>query len=316
VTSSLYDEAGRLTRQVNERGAATTWNYGTNEAGEATVTTVQPDGATVVETAYRDEQPKSVTGTAVRARFHDYGADENGAWTVTYEGTDNGAPQWVKTYTDMLGRETAVVYPDGYRRETFYDSAGRPVRSADGWTTRLTGYNCKGEAFRSAVDMDVDGAIGLAGPDRITETDSGCGTFQGKKARWTETRVYDLTGSNRVAVTGKEWQSVDGTVAWTMAFGRTSRVDALRQPAAAARTETATGPDGTRVVSCYTNGLLKSVRRETAGGQVLAGQTFAHDAFGRVESRAETGPGGQIVQTRYGYDAGGLLTNETVDAGT
>ncbi|MEI6147775.1 MAG: RHS repeat-associated core domain-containing protein [bacterium] len=314
VTSSTFDQAGRLTRTVDERGFATVRSYGTNVLGEPVVTTVYPDHSTMVETSYLDGQPKSVTGDAVRARCYDYGVDEGGAFTVVYEGDDTNALQWTQTYVDMLGRECLVVHPDGYRKETLYDAAGRPVRESDGIGVRLTAYNGKGEAFRSAVDMDGDEVIGLAGPDRVTESDAGCGMFQGKPSRWMEARVYEVAGSGLPTVMSRQWQSVDGTVAWDIAFGRTGRVEVVRQPEAAARRETSFHPDGTRTVSCFTNGHLKSVQRQSATGQVIAEQDCAQDRFGRLSGQTETGPCGGGVQATYRYDAGGNVTGQTVTA--
>ena len=314
VTGTTYDEAGRLVRMVNERGNPTVLSYGTNACGEQVVTTVYPDGSSVVETAYLDGQPKAVTGTAVRAVCYDYGVDERGTYTTVYDGADTNATQWVRTYSDLLGRKSCVLYPDGHCSETFYDAAGRAVRETDGLTTRLTAYDGKGQAFRAAVDMEGDGTVGLAGPDRVSESETGYAMFQGKASRWIESRSYAITGSNTARVTGLRWQSADGVAVWDIAYGRTGRVELVRQPETASRTETSIRTDGRRTVSCYTNRLLKSIRQESPDGQFVSGQTFAHDVFGRLALCEETGPGGAVIQSRYGCDAGGLVTNEAVVA--
>jgi len=196
VESSRYDAAGRLERRVDARGGVTVYAYATNALGETVVTTTQPDGATVVETSYRDGRTKCVTGTAVRAVSYDYGADERGRYTVEYRGADTNATEWVKTWQDMLGRDCRVEYADGHAEETVYDGAGRVAAVRDGYTTRLTEYNDKGEAFRSAVDMDGDGRIQVGGTDRVTETESGFGMIEGREARWSRQYVYAEDGGS------------------------------------------------------------------------------------------------------------------------
>ncbi len=315
VTTASYDEAGRQVRAVDARGGVTTWAYASNSVGEQVVTTVFPDGGTQVETSYRDGQPKSVTGTAVRAQCYDYGVDERGTYTTVYEGGDTQAPQWIRTYSDMLGRSWLTVYADGYQVETRYDPAGRPVYVADGLTTRMTGYNAKGEAFRSAVDRDGDAEMDLAGDDYVSETLARVELFQGKPSYKNEQFVYANSGSATASLVAAQWRSLDGATSWSVAFGRTSRVDRIRASESAARRETVLAPDGTRTVSWFTNGLLKSVRQESSTGQVVAEQSYSHDGFGRLARQIETGPGGGVMQTDYRYDSGGNVTGQMVTAG-
>jgi RHS repeat-associated protein len=315
VTTSTYDDAGRLIRTVDARGAVTLRQYRTNALGERVVTTILPDGSTQVETSYLDGQLKSVTGTAVRAQFYDYGADEQGVYSVVYEGEDNSAAQWTRTYADRLGRAWLTLHSDGHRVETRYDRAGRMVSITDGLTTHLTAYNAKGEAFRSAVDMDGNAEVDLAGDDRVSETISRIESFQGKSARKNEHRVYAASGTVASSLAEEHWRSLDGATAWSVAFGRTNRVDTVRSPAHAARKETVTAPEGTRSVSWFTNGLLKRAERQAVGGQVMNAESYGHDAYGRVTNQVAIGPNGEEIWTAFHYDDGGNVTGQTVTAG-
>jgi len=314
VRTNESDAVGRQHRATDERGFATEWTYSTNAAGEPVVAVLNPDGSTHVETSYLDGRIKCATGTAVQAVFYDYGADDDGTFTIEYRGSDTNASEWIKTYADRLGRETKTIYSDGYGVETRYDRAGRAVNQSDGYTARLTEYNAIGEPEWSAVDMNSNGVVDRAGPDRVTRTAQGYGTIEGRAARKAETGVCDQDGSSAARVVSEQWQSLDGRTFWSIAFGRTSRVDVARNPAAAARTETATLPDGARTVSCYTNDLLKSVSRLATNGAVVSVIRYDHDALGRVACVTETAPGGQTRQTAVCYDAAGHVTNETVTA--
>ena len=315
VTHSAYDRRGRPVAETNALGGVTTYAYATNAAGERIVTTTFPDGATRVETSYRDGQLKSVGGTAVPPTCYAHGVDPTGLFQTVYYGPNTNASEWVRTYTDPLGRAFKTVYPDGYEETTTFDANGRATARSDGLTTVLTEYNARGDVLRTATDMDGDRQIGPGGTDRISETDSGYVTVPCPAHR-SASYIYPVAGSPAKQELGRRLRSVDGSQTWTIAFGRTNHSAVVRDLAHAARTETETAPDGTQAVSCYTNGLLTSVTRRARGGALVARVRYEHDGFGRVRTRTDTAPNGEPRTTTFVYDPAGNLSNTLVSVGT
>ena len=308
------DAAGRVLAQSDALGAETRWSYGTNDAGGRVVTVTQPDGGTRIESYYRDGRLWSVGGTAAAPACYEYGADEEGEFTVAYAGADTNAAQWVRTHRDRLGRVARVVYADGHEERWSYDALGRETRRSDGFVTRLTEYNARGDAWRRAVDLDGDGAIGLEGADRVTETETRCEVVAGRPCAVTVTRTYPTAGSAAARAVETRYAALDGTESWTVAAGRTNRTLIGRARAAAARSLTAIGADGTRVVELYTNGLLMAVERRDGAGGLVALERREYDNAGRLIGLHRTAPNGAERVERYGYDAAGRLTNLTLAA--
>lgn len=314
VTRVEYDKAGQMQRSIDERGFATTSRVDTNEAGERVATTVSPDGATRVETYYLDGQVKSVSGTGVPPVTYGYGADEQGTFTIEYRGVDTNAAQWSRTTTDRLGRLRSVTQADGYTRTTEYDTLGRPVSEADGQTLTVFTQDALGRVSRQALDMDGNGVADAGGNDRMSESETGYGRQEGRPVRWTVTRVWDTAGSSQPRETARSLSSLDGRTSWSIAYGRTTRVDVVRQPATVERRETTVAADGTRTIALYTNGLLATEWRETAQGEPFATRRQSYDGYGHVSRVEDIGPGGATRVTTYGYDAAGNVTNATVAA--
>jgi RHS repeat-associated protein len=316
VTYAVYDEAGRLVAETNELGYTTLHTYSTNSLGERQETLTYPDETTITTTYYRDGQLKARSGNASTPQFCAYGVDANGAFTIEYAGPDDQGPAWVKTYVNLLGQAWKTVYPNGYAVVTTYDSAGRPVKQSDGSTTTLTAYNDNGEAFRSAVDMNDNAEIDLAGSDRISETLSGYVLFESKPVRETVSRTYPTNNNAEAQVLSVSRSALDGSTSWSIAFGRTNRSDVTRNPATASRVETITAPDGTQNVSFYTNGLLKTAQRKSGSGTILSTTTYAHDSFGRLSQIRQPAANGQTLGTTFDFDAAGNVVTTLVSVGS
>jgi RHS repeat-associated protein len=314
VTRMEYDKAGRLRRSTDERGFVTTHSLQTNAAGERVVTVCGPDGATAVETYYRDGRVKSVSGTGVAPVCFEHGADEQGTFTLEYRGPDTNAAHWVRTTTDRLGRGRSVAQADGYTRTTQYDAQGRPSSESDGRTRTLFMHDALGAVSRQAVDMDGNGTADAGGTDRLSETETGYVLQEGRPARRTVTRVWDTVGSGVAREIARSVSTLDGRTSWSIAFDRTTRVDVVRQAATAERRETTVAADGTRTVAQYTNGLLDSLWRETAQGARITTRRQSYDAFGRLARVDDTGPNGTPRILTYRYDAAGNVTNTIVEA--
>ncbi|MEI6807911.1 MAG: RHS repeat-associated core domain-containing protein [bacterium] len=313
---SASDAAGRLVASTNELGDATTYAYSTNTAGGKVVTSTYPDGSTRIESHYRDNRLWSVTGTAVSPVYYDYGADAYGSFSIEYRGSSAEAVEWVKTYSDMLGNATKTVYSGGYTNLTFVDAVGRPIRNTDGQTTALREYDAKGEAWRSAVDMNGNNTIDLAGPDLVTESESCYAVFGGIACRQTITRAYPTNGSSSAITVASSLSSVQDSDSWSIAFGLTNHTTVARDRANAARTETTTRPDGTYTVSIYTNNLLISVSSYSSVASVLSVVNLSYDSLHRLASTMEPAANGETRTTFYGRNVAGAVTSVTVIAGS
>lgn len=316
TVSSVFDKSGQLLAVTNELGYVTTYAYSTNSSGGRVVTTTYPsNGVFKVETYLRDGRLASVTGTVVSAVCYDYGADSNGLYTVVYQGSTTNATEWVATYSDILGRGYKTVRP-GYTNMVYFDSAGRQIRSTDGFTTSLTDYNAKGEAWRSAVDMDGNNTIDVSGTDRISESESGYGTFGGKDVAVQTRRVYPTNSSASAVEIATSKSSADGLKAWSVSFNRTNVSETVLDRANNARTTTTTRPDGTQTVLYYTNNLLYTVVEKDSAGGTVATRTSSYDALLRLASTVEPAASGEQRTTTFKYNASGSVTGVTVTAGS
>ena len=314
-SANAYDPSGRLIAASNALGQVTRYGYAADPAGGRQVSITLPDGATRIETHYRDGRLRSVTGTAAAPEFHVYGADEEGTYSITYAGSDASAPEWVRTDTDMLGNERRVRYADGYEVTYAYDNYGRRVERDDGRVAALTAYDERGRAFRQAVDMNRNGIIDLAGDDRIGESVTRVANAYGTEVSITENRVYERAGDAAHTVASVNIAALDGSQAWTVSFGRTNHTRIARDPATVSRTETTTRPDGTRHIATYTNEQLVVEEAFSAAGERLSVRRRSYDALGRLAGLSESAANGETRLAAYQYDRLGNLTNESITVG-
>ncbi|MEW5733602.1 MAG: Ig-like domain-containing protein [Thermodesulfobacteriota bacterium] len=190
ASSSAYDSAGRLSSSTDEAGLVTTYAY---EQGGLKQTITLPGGATQISESFVDGSPKSATGTARAQQFMAYGVNGDGSqWTRVDVGAPD-SPMWQESVTDFLGRGLMTRKP-GYGNaeilsQSFYDKAGRLTRvSNTGSADALFEYNELGEMLRTGLDVNGNGQMDLAGPDRIQESDTSY-AFSGN-AWWRESRQW------------------------------------------------------------------------------------------------------------------------------
>jgi RHS repeat-associated protein len=314
VTRSAFDSAGRLTIATNELGSATTYSYSTNANGGQVMATTFADGNFRVENYYCDGQLQCITGTAVHPVYYEYGVDADGAYTVEYKGPAASATEWIKTYRNMLGRTWKTVYPGGYVQTITFDALGREAKTADGFTSALSAYNDRGEPFRSAVDMNGNSTIDLAGTDRITETENAYTMFDGKDVRQSINRVYPTSGDASPLTVSVSLAAVAGDETWAIAFGRTNHAQTVHSRATASRTETITRPDGTQSIGIYSNDLIRSVEEKDALGGSVASQSFTYDGFNRLQTTTEPAANGAMRVTTQRYNPAGAVTSVNVSA--
>ncbi|VFQ45093.1 RHS repeat domain-containing protein [Desulfoluna butyratoxydans] len=200
-TENHYDTAGRLDYIIGQDGLKTSYAY--SEDG-LTTTVIRPGGGTEITTRFKDGRIKSVTGTAVPARYYAYGVEEDGSqWTRVSHGEQDG-PMWETTWTDRLGRTVKAEKPgfDGVEiTRHYYDAKGRLVRTeTPGMADTLYVYNDAGEAFRTGLDVDGNRELVLGSADRITDSETLTKEVDG--AWWQEATqiVYAEEGSDDATV--------------------------------------------------------------------------------------------------------------------
>ena len=198
---SRYGRAGRLIEQIDPAGLVTRYTHVRNVA-----TTIRPGGATEITAYYLDGRVRSVSGTAVVARYYRYGVDPDGhQWTIAYSGKEN-SPRWERTVRDIAGRVVRVEKP-GFKgieaTRNIYDDKGRLIRiESPGRTATLYVYDSLGHRTMTGLDVDGNNQLILASHDRIATSVVGYRKIDGT---WWQQK--------KQAVLSRENSAVETTVA-------------------------------------------------------------------------------------------------------
>ncbi|MDE0838798.1 MAG: hypothetical protein OSB41_07045, partial [Kiritimatiellae bacterium] len=317
ATSSTFDKAGRLITTSNALGFATHFAVTNTPLSGRRESVLLPDGESQITEYYRDGQVKRISGSAVSPVFYDHGVTASGStWTRIYAGTNTLATQWVQSSFDALGNATNTVAPDGHQVSVEFDAFGREVRrSQAGLSAQLIQYDDRSQPVLSALDLNDNGSIDLAGNDRVSGSHQRVEIANGKAVLRSEAFVYPDFGSASPRTISTSLAAADGNDIWSISFGRTNHFRVVRDPATQRRTETTTRPDGTQLIQVYTNGLLLSTEARDADGVTLTQRLRSYDAFNRLAVLDEASPDGSRRLIRYRYDAAGQITNTTVNAG-
>jgi RHS repeat-associated protein len=326
IVSNKFNAAGQLVETIDAYGLKTTYTY-TN--GGRTISRALPGGATQVTDHYLDGRIKSVTGTAVTPRFHEYGVNADGSsWEKVVFGSSN-SPAWTKTTTDMLGRTVRVEKP-GFGQTVvtnsyLYNADGQLVRvtASDGHPDVLSEYNELGQQIRSGKDVNHSGQLELDSMDPISETRTSYVYDNG--IWWEETvqKTYNQDGSaipltnsiTRNAISDSGCGCGTSTSETIDLFGNKTVATVTVDPETKTVTRTVTTPDSTNnAVTLTVNGLLQS--RQTQTGQTY---TYLYDDLGRqigiVDPRTGTNTThyNTLGQIDYTEDAAGNRTTYTYD---
>ena len=172
VSSNTYDLAGRLISSLDSQCIVTTYRY------EGVASTTIRGGVTNATTRYLDGQAKSITENEIVKTAYDSGIDASGfRWTKSFSGpAGTNSPAWQKTTTDMMGRPVKTEKP-GYGGAVVattysYNTKGQLISTTQqpNNSTTLYQYNELGEQTRSGLDVNTNGVLDLAGPDRVNES--------------------------------------------------------------------------------------------------------------------------------------------------
>ncbi|MDD5679451.1 MAG: hypothetical protein PHW60_15895 [Kiritimatiellae bacterium] len=299
--TNQYDLAGRLTNSTDFAGLPTITAYSQDGL---TVTETLPGGYTRITERYKDGQVKSITGTAQMPQYYACGVNEDGTkYTAVYSASNN-SPVWVKTTTGLLGR-TAKVEKPGYSgtevTEYFYNSKGQLVKTTtSGKPDTLYAYDEMGNQIQSGLDINANGALDLAGLDRISESDTSYVSDQ--SAWWLQTvnRIYATdnsatpitNGITRQRLTGFSGNLVAETVAID-AYGNQTVSQTTVDRANQLSTQTTAVPNSSsNIVAVTVNGLMQSAT--TKSGNTAF---YGYDALSRRTGVSD--PRAGIATTHY-----------------
>lgn len=339
-----YDLAGRLILSQAFGVRTTSYTESIDASGETTKTTTYPDGGTKVEVFARDGSPISVSGSAALPLAYEYSLENGEVAAKTIKvGSSGETTEWSKTYTDFLGRRYKTVYPDGAVEAKYFNGQGQITRQvdADGVTT-LFAYNGRGEQEVVATDMNGNGVIDYAGPDRITKTISSVGTKTDAGASYTVNRLTTLVwpddSQDTPTTLAVVEQSTDGLHSWRTVAGQTTTTVTAVLPDGT-NTVTSTSPEGVATVKTYSGEQLLEVSIWHATLGTLSSETYQYDPLGRLQAStnarvgttsytywptgdvqsvttpkpdsSKSGPGYDPETTTYTYDAAGRIATVT-----
>jgi RHS repeat-associated protein len=293
LRKASYDTAGRLMNETNALGGVTTYTYTFDSSGQTVKTTTYPDTGQRVETYYQDGSLQSVTGSAAFPTYYDYGATNNSSWTKETKGSASGT-EWVKSYSDLLGRTWKTEYPGNAVSTNFYNIKGQLEKAVDlDGVTRLYTYNGLGQLDKSILDMDRNGA-GADAADRITRTTNDVIVLDELYQR---TRTYQTSDDGgEILVRERMISPYQKTI--DLSFGQ-GTTNIIAYPSSQQRTTTTKHPDGSQTVTLYTNGVLASVTRLDSSSNPLSSIHYAYDAHGRQYQMID----GRNGTNTYSYNA-------------
>ena len=337
VASNSYDLAGRLVRSVDQQGIVTTYSY---QQGGRITSTIRAGLTNVVE-KYLDGQVKSVKQNGLLQSCYVYDFNPNGGRrTTVYSGpAGTNSPVWTRTTMDMVGRTVKEEKP-GFGGAVLgtsyiYNTAGQLVqRTSTSQLPVLYSYDQFGRLFRTGTDVNGNGLLDLAGPDRITET-SWWNELDGQSNLWScqasllyagdgsatpvtnSIRKVQLTGLGGASVNGlleAQSSSIDllGNTTTSQTFvDRTARVvitvttvpdssNTASQVTVNGQMIATTGKTGVQTAYAY-DSLGRQIAAIQAGGGRMVGSYTTCNALGQVASTMDTASN----TTSYAYDSVG-----------
>jgi RHS repeat-associated protein len=171
VSSNTYDNAGRLAASVDAQGIVTAYAY--NGLSNSTMR----GGLTNTTVRYLSGSTKFTAENGATKTTYDYGVNADGSqWSKFFNGPDGlNSPVWQKTTVDSLGRGILVENPGfggvAVVSTSCYNHQNQLVKtSRTSAPDTLYSYNEIAEQFRSGLDVNTNGVLDLAGPDRVSES--------------------------------------------------------------------------------------------------------------------------------------------------
>jgi len=296
LETTAYDITGRVTSVTTPRGAAS-FDEIIDSNGHLMKTSALPDAGIKVETFAQDHSLLDTTGSGTHPMRYEYGVDVSGMFVKEIRlGSGGETTEWSKRYSDLAGRESKIVFPDGAQAQKFYNGQGQLIKDVDpDGVTRLYSYNGKGEQEFTAVDINRNGIIDTDGPDQVNQTISEVTTAHGVTVSRRSTISLSETGPVTVSMIEN---GADGLQNWETRYGLTTYRQ-ITYTGNATRLETVTAPDASYVISEYHSGRLASAVSFDNTGSQIRGTTYSYDGHGRSVRQTDARNG----TTSFTYDA-------------
>jgi YD repeat-containing protein len=287
---------------------------------------VLPGGFTEITEQYLDGKVKSITGTAVVAKYYDYGANADGTqWTKVTNAISTGS-NWVKTTVDTFGRTVKEERPGATGTivtSYFYNTQGLLTKTTStGNADTLYAYDDFNNQIRSALDLNANGQIDLSSDDRVSESEV---SYQSESGQWWSVATSKVYGDSEAVVTGisktrltgftgniiSERKNIDingNPTVSTASIDRTAKTIA----------QTVNAPDSNvDSVSVTVNGLLSSMSTSSS-----LSYSYSYDGIGRKIGDTDPRTGASVThynnkgQVDYVQDAAGKQTSFTYETST
>ena len=279
-------------------------------------TTNQADGETRIERLARDGQIIQISGSAVHGLRFDYTIERDGhKWVRTTKEIKldiNGkaTQEWSKIYRDMLGRLYKTERADGSISTIAFNRLGQRVSETDpDGVTVLYAFDDQSRQTERVVDMNRNGRIDYAGPDRIQRTERD--EVEVDNVLYHRTRQYQWKekGSNKPTLVSETLVSSDGLIQQQTLFPSRTQWQSTTTwqetaPDKLHRIETTVHPDGTETIRTFEEGLLISEQKTDPKGNQISSIDYLYDGQNRLVSQTDAFAG----TTEFKYNTQGKKT--------
>lgn len=325
-----YSPSGELVASIDPRDSVsrtTGFSEAINGFGRLEKSTTLPNTAVQKNVYHKDGTLYQEYFNGVLIREYDYAVvsdTHDGAnfyaktELVTKLGPNGETTEWVKTYTDMLGRVYKVETPDmdGLGTNglalTYYNSKGQRSKQVDpdGLNT-LFKYNDKGEL--EEVALSDDDAIDYSGTDRITQTTRSVldDPTNGEVIRETVSVWEDGQSTGTVIQTTDT--STDRLDVWTARYGQLTHLSRTYNGSGSV-TDIEARPDSTTATTTTLNGFRTGYTFSHPTEGTLVDFSYVPDDFDRLYT--ETNDLLSATTTYTYWDSGALKQVVTPESAT
>jgi len=319
-----YDVLGRVIAMTNALNGVTATSYFifTNGGGDVQSSTcyTYPNGGTRNVTNCSDGRVESITGTAAHGMEYGYGVEEDpeyGCW-VQYTAQTNltaiggTTTEWIKTYTDAIGRTYKTIYPNNATNESYYNEYGQLWKQTDpDGVATMTVFDNSTNNLDHAMGEYTIGALTSAaleigsydtppndlldalptleqdGIDRITCVTQMVAVASGSLPNAVQRDTYKWTNGETDGsgtLVSRMLTSADGLQQWDVTYS-SADVAATNYSSTSpgvSRSAVSVMPNRCSTVDSYSYGRLASSIDYDSTGAEIGGSTYGYDAYGRT----------------------------------
>jgi RHS repeat-associated protein len=321
VSRTEYADGGNTVHHIDPLGRRSTTRTEQRESGGQVTRSTGPSGEEVVETTTRDGRVLEVTGTGTAPLRYEYATESaDGKFTMRttqyrLDANGNDSGEFTRSWTDGQGRTIRQEDATGAATTYHYNAKGQLVRTTDpDGVTVLYSYNARGEQEMQAVDVNGNGQIDLAGPDRVNRSRTwveASGTA-GEAVRVTVQEGWLTEGSAAAVQLSRSESSLDGRRSWSTDAAGAVTYSERTLPSNGSWQQRTVLPDGSERVQQFSEGRVQSVELRDRTGSVIQSQSFTYDGLGRTQSVTD-GRKGTTTYTYYADDQVATITEPGSD---